>query len=206
MDPSTNGELAAALERDGVRLLGHRFCEPRVSQFALSTLAGITPLHVVSRLKGRLQYVIRASVPKAFQRNYALRSFGPATRAAVEAYVAAQVTHHPRPEPCVQAMLERHQIQHADVDLSRPRTTAHAIYWYNLHIVLVHRQRWAEVSEDVLGEVAGMIERVARAKSFALSRAGLLPDHIHLTLGCPSKLRRQKLCWRFSITWHSCTA
>ena len=59
------GELAAALERDGVRLLGHRFCEPRVSQFALSTLAGTTPLHVVSRLKGRLQYLIRASVPKA---------------------------------------------------------------------------------------------------------------------------------------------
>ena len=42
-------ELAAALERDGVRLLGHRFCEPRVSQFALSTLAETTPLHVVSR-------------------------------------------------------------------------------------------------------------------------------------------------------------
>jgi REP element-mobilizing transposase RayT len=73
----------------------------------------------------------------------------------------------------------------ADVDLSRPRTTAHAIYSYNLHIVFVHRERWAEVREEVLGELAGMIERVSRAKSIALSRAGLLPDHIHLTLGCP---------------------
>ena len=143
-----------------------------MSQFALSTLAETTPLHVVSRLKGRLQYLIRASVPKAFQRNYALRSFGPATRAAVEAYVAAQVTHHPRADPRVQVMLERHQIQHADVDLSRPRTTAHAIYWYNLHIVLVHRERWAEVREDVLGELAGMLERVSRAKSLPCRARG----------------------------------
>jgi hypothetical protein len=74
-------------------------------------------------------------------------------------------------------MLERDQIQHADVDLSRPRTTAHAIHWYNLHIVLVRLERWAEVREEVLGELAGMIERVSPAKSFALSRAGLLPDH-----------------------------
>jgi len=43
---------------------------------------------------------------------------------------------------------------------------------------LVHRERWAEVREEVLGELAGMIERV-------LSRVGLLLDHIHLTLGCP---------------------
>jgi hypothetical protein len=43
---------------------------------------------------------------------------------------------------------------------------------YNLHIVLVHRERWAEVRQEVLGELAGMIERVSRAKSFALSRAG----------------------------------
>src|SRR5438445_5850729 len=85
----------------------------------------------------------------------------------------------------VQALLPRFQVVHPEVDLSRPRTTAHAIYWYNLHIVLVHRERWAEVREQVLGELAAMIERVSRAKSFALSRVGLLPDHIHLTLGCP---------------------
>jgi hypothetical protein len=69
-------------------------------------------------------------------------------------------------------MLERHQIQHAGVDLSRPRTAAHAIYWYNLHIVLVDRERWAEVREDVLGELADMIERVSRAKSLPCRARG----------------------------------
>jgi REP element-mobilizing transposase RayT len=59
------------------------------------------------------------------------------------------------------------------------------IVYDNLHIVLVHRVRWTEVREEMLGELSRMIERVSRAKSFALSRAGLLPDHIHLTLGCP---------------------
>jgi hypothetical protein len=81
-------DLARALEADGLRVLGHRFQEPGVSQFSLCTLAYTAPLFIVKRVKGRLQYLLRKSLPKAFQRNYALRSFGPATRAAVEGYAA----------------------------------------------------------------------------------------------------------------------
>ena len=48
----------------------------------------------VNRVKGRLQYLVRQSQPKALQRNYALRSFGAATREAVEKYVGSQLAHH----------------------------------------------------------------------------------------------------------------
>lgn len=184
-DAPWSAELASALEPDGIRLLGHRLREPRVSQFSLSTLPYVTPLLLVNRVKGRLQYLVRAARPKALQRNYALRSFGSATREAVEGYVASQLTHHTMADERVQALLERFQVAHPEVDLSRPRSTAHAIYWYNLHVVLVHRERWAEIRETVLEQVRRMIEGVCRAKGYALSRAGILADHVHLALGCP---------------------
>jgi REP element-mobilizing transposase RayT len=177
-------ELARALEADGIRLLGHHVREPRVTQFSLSTLPHVTPLLLVNRVKGRLQYLIRNTRPKALQRNYALRSIGSATRPAIEAYVASQLAHHVMADDRVQATLERFQIVHLEVDLSRPRVTSHGVYWYNLHIVLVHQGRWAEVREEVLEREQHMIEQACRVKGFALSRAGILADHVHLALGC----------------------
>src|SRR5438445_9278950 len=88
----------------------------------------------------------------------------------------------------VQALLPRFQVVHPEVDLSRPRTTAHAIYWYNLHVVLVHRERWSEIREGVLKQVQSMVERICRSKRYALSRAGILTDHVHLAMGCPLDL------------------
>jgi hypothetical protein len=181
-------DLAHALEADGLRVLGHRFQEPGVSQFSLSTLADTAPLFLVKRVKGRLQYLVRKSLPKAFQWNYALRSFGPATRAAVEGYIAAQLQRHPMADARVQAALERLQINCPEVDLSRPRGTSHGIYWYNLHVVLVHQERWREVREDVLEQVKSMVEGVCRKKEYLLSRAGILADHIHLAIGCPIEM------------------
>jgi REP element-mobilizing transposase RayT len=178
-------DLTAALKGDGLRLLGQRFQQPGVSQFSLSTLAVTSPLFLVRRVKGRLQYLVRRTLPKPFQRNYALRSFGPATRTAVEAYVASQLQHHPMSDPRVQAVLERMQINNSEVNLAQPRPTAHARYWYNLHVVLVHQERWAEVSEAALNELKTMIERVSWAKRYLLSHGGVLPDHVHLALGCP---------------------
>ncbi len=187
-DSAWLGNLRQALEADGIRLLSHRLKDGRISQFALSTLAGIAPMFIVNRVKGRLQYLVRQARPKAFQRNYALRSFGPATRVAVERYVAEQVTHHPPADERVEALLQRFQIVHPEVDLSKPRPTAHAIYWYNLHVVVVHLERWRDIREEMLERVRNTIEGVCRSKKFALSRGGILPDHVHLALGCPLEM------------------
>jgi REP element-mobilizing transposase RayT len=178
-------ELAKALEPDGIRLLGHRFSNSRVSQFAVSTQAHVAPAEIIQRLKGRLQHAVQGLLPKALKRNFAVRSFGRVTRQTVEAYVASQLEHHRLADFRMQELLRQFQIHDPQVNLSQASRTAHGIYWFNLHVVLVHRERWSHAQEDVLSGVREMILRVASAKGFALSRAAILPDHVHLALGCP---------------------
>ena len=177
--------LAAALEPDGIRLLGHRFESPEVSQFAISTQPQVTPVLIVQRVKGRLQHAVRDRWPKALHGNYALRSFGKVTRTVVENYVAQQVDHHPMADPRIDERLRKFQIASGDVDLSQPQRTSQGLFWHNLHIVLVHRERWMEVRDEMLRGIHDMILGASRAKGYLLSRAGILPDHVHLALGCP---------------------
>ena len=184
-DASWFPELAHALEPDGIRLLGHRFLRPGTSQFALSTRPDVSPVLLVQRVKGRLQYQVRASLPKALKANYALRSFGRVKREVIEEYVATQLGHHHMADERVQKMLEGLQMVQPEVDLESPRKTAQGIYWYNLHVVLVHAERWCEVRETVLNKVRAMLLKVSKSKGYALSRAGILADHVHLALGCP---------------------
>ena len=184
-DDGWHQDLATATEPDGIRLLSHRFSEPAISQFATSTQPHVSPLLVVQRVKGRLQHLVRRRVPKAFQGNYAIRSVGTVTRETVEAYVANQLGRHRMADPAVQARFAEYQIERPEVDLSQPQRTSHGMYWYNLHVVLVHRERWTEGRDDVLQRVHDMIIKSSDAKGYRLSRAGILADHVHLVLGCP---------------------
>lgn len=176
--------LERSLEPDGIRLLGHRFESPASSQFVLSTNPRVAPQVIVQRTKGRLQYLLRDRWPKVLSGNYALRSFGNVTRQIAEAYVAGQIEHHPMADPRMMERLSRCQILN-DIDLREPQRTGKAFFWHNLHIVLVHRERWFEIREDRLAAIREMIQRSSMSKGYLLSRAGILPDHIHLTLGCP---------------------
>ncbi len=132
-------ELRSATEKDGIRILGHRFAGTGTSQFAISTKPHVAPRLVVQRVKGRLQYLIRSRVPKPWRRNFAIRSVGRVTREDVEKYVTSQADHHRMADSRVQGQLEQLQIIRPGVDLSRPQRTSHGLFWYNLHVVLVHR-------------------------------------------------------------------
>ena len=87
-------------------------------------------------------------------------------------------------DPRVQQRLARYQIYRPEVDLSLAQQTSHALYWYNLHIVVVNQERYMEVRDDCLTGLHDMICRAADGKNHRLSRAAIVPDHIHLTLGC----------------------
>jgi hypothetical protein len=52
------------------------------------------------------------------------------------------------------------------------------------HLVIVNDHRWMETHPHVLNKLSTMIERVADKYGQRISRVGLLPDHIHMTLGC----------------------
>jgi REP element-mobilizing transposase RayT len=177
------GDLRDSCEADGIRILNHQLAET-TSQFLISTRPNLAPIQIAQRVKGRLQHLIRLSRPKAFRRNYSLRSVGSTRRERLDKYLANQLDHHPTADPRVAARLARYQIHHPEIDLSSPQRTTHALYWYNLHIVLVHAERYAEIREDYLSRTRDMIDRVAMVKRHRLSRAAIVLDHIHLTMGC----------------------
>jgi len=181
------GPLTAATEPDGIRVLEHKFSDPRTSQFLLSTSPSVSPARLLRLLKGRLQHIVREAMPKAFRRNYGLRSIGSAKRDVVEAYISGQVEHHPMADERVQARLPKHQREFPGVDLSVPRGSAHGRYWYNLHVVLANEGRWMEIEKETLRRLGATIERAAEKHGHALSRMAILPDHTHLALGCPEE-------------------
>ena len=177
--------LQSATEPDDVRVLKHRITiTGDASQFFVSTKPHVSPAQMIRSVKGRLQYIIREQQPKAFQRNYAVRSVGAATRSVVEDYVAKQMDRHPMADLRVQDLFLQYQKSYPAIDLSQPVCSAHGRYWYNLHLVLVNDHRWMEIRSTVLEKLSRMIDRVAAKYDHRISRVGLPADHVHLTMGC----------------------
>jgi REP element-mobilizing transposase RayT len=190
-------QLADALESDGIRILSHRFVDSVTSQFAISTKPHVSPQTIVQRVKGRLQYLVRDAQPKPFQRNFALRSFGSEQRAKIEAYVATQTDHHRCADPRFQALLESIQIVDSNVDLAKDCRSSHGLYWYNLHVVLVNQERWRQGNEKMLLKIRNSIPRIAQKWNCRVSRAGILPDHIHIALGCSHEVAPDEVALSF---------
>ena len=189
--------LTSATEPDGVRILEHRFLRPGTSQFLVSTRPSVSPRAMVRCVKGRLQYLVRGEHPRAFRHKHGFRSVGWVKREDVERYVRTQASHHPMADPRVQAMFERHQVCDAAVDLSGARQAGSGVFWYNLHIVLVHAERFCSVDEDRLEATRRMILKVSERRGYLLSRAGILADHVHLAVGCPPQESPQEIALRY---------
>jgi REP element-mobilizing transposase RayT len=177
-------ELKTSVERDGVRILEHHCRGPTVWQFLISTQPHVAPPEIVKSVKGRLQTLVRSSHPRAFRRNFSLASVGDARQQVVEAYVAGQLGHHRMADEAVQQRLAKFQLHLPQADLAE-QFSSHGRYVYNLHLVLVHEARWRDVDEQRLATTRDMVLKVAGKKQHRLSRASLLADHLHITLGCP---------------------
>lgn len=176
--------LCNATEPEGVRILEHRRKRLCVHQFLLSTKPEVSPSQVIRSVKGRLQHLVRAKVPKAFQRNYWMQSVGSAKRDVVEAYVSSQLHHHQASDDRVQESLERFQYMDRLVDLSLPRHSGHGLFIHNLQVVIVNWGRCENTCEEVFTTIRDTAISVSRERGHLLSRIGLFTDHIHLTLGC----------------------
>ncbi|MBI1900208.1 MAG: hypothetical protein HYS13_03705 [Planctomycetia bacterium] len=137
----------------------------------------------MQRVKGRFQYAISSEAPKAFRRNFSLSSLGDAKREVVESYVAKQLCHHRMADDRVQERLKDFQLSFPEVDLSQPQFSSHGRYIYNLHLVLVHDDRVADVRQESLALTRDMFVRAAQQKRHRLSRLSLFADHLHATLG-----------------------
>jgi len=177
------GPLKGSVEKDGVRILEHS-AKDNTSQFLLSTTPGTAPDKLAWSVKGRLQNIMRRERPKAFSRKYAYRSVGTANRERIENYIEHQLGHHRMADPRVQARLAKYQSEYPEVDLSEPRCSAHGRYWYNLHLAVVTDHRYIELRDDVLTLWGDTVEKTARKHGHLLSRMGVLPEHLHVLLGC----------------------
>ena len=85
-------------------------------------------------------------------------------------------------DPRVQALFARYHVDGA-VDLASPRRGSHGQYNYNLHIVLVRRERHRIADEESIARVREMILRASDKKGHLLRKAAVVSDHIHLALG-----------------------
>jgi REP element-mobilizing transposase RayT len=197
--------LSIATEPDGVRILKHEDRDDRMSVLLLSTKPPVSPERLLRSVKGRLQYLVREKAPRAFHRNYSLRSIGSGDREAIEGYIAGQLGHHPMADDRVQRRLHSHEAQYPKADLSAPRASAHGQYWFNLHVVLVNEGRWMEIRDDVLAGLGRAVESTAAKHRHTLSRRAILPDHIHLAMGCPEDQSPEEIALSYMNNCaHSC--
>ena len=176
-------ELQASTEADDVRILSNHVRSENTLQFLISTRPASAPSEIVRSTKGRLQYLIRERIPKAFRRNYHIQSIGEANSSVLDQYVAGQPSRHPMADDTLQERIEAIQFHDKAVDLSKPCIGTYGQYLNSLQIVLENAESWHEVRETQLMRVRNVIARACRKKEWRLSRIGLLSNHVHVLLG-----------------------
>ena len=175
-------DLVAGWEKDGLRLLEQRWTREQV-QMTFSTTPEVSPELVASRAKGRLQHALRmAGTPVAFARNFAVRSIGDNTRAAVAGYVANQVVRSDLADPRFRETLAEFAVRDDTVDLTQPTATGSGRYWYNLHLVLVVAERQRFGKRETLAALREMSVRVGRGRRIGIAVLSFMPDHLHAVL------------------------
>jgi REP element-mobilizing transposase RayT len=175
--------LKSATEADGVRVIQHRRGRGDCSLFLISTRPEIRPSDIAWSVKGRLQHLLHEQRPHAFQRNYDLRSVGSTNGQKTESYIASQLRQHPPVDARLLDQFSNLQIVQPEIDLLKPRFTAHGRFTGNLHLVFVHQARWRECRTDMWVAVREMIRKASSRKKHLLSRVGIVPDHLHLSMG-----------------------
>jgi REP element-mobilizing transposase RayT len=176
--------LRFAVEPDGVRLLEFRRCDDRNGQFLASTRPEVAPLQIIRSIKGRLQHLLRGTIPQLWRRHYSIISIGDANNDTLQGYVGGQVEHHPMADARTTSRLLGSQFHDPLVDLAAQRTSAHGRFTHSLRIVLENTDHASDTREEHLAATRTMVIGACRKKSWLLSRLGLVANHLHMLLGC----------------------
>jgi REP element-mobilizing transposase RayT len=175
--------LGERTESVGVRMLEACELDSGAWSFLLSTTPNIAPSEIVQAVKVRLQHVLRRDKHPTLRRNFSLSSVGDARRDVVEQYVASQLQHHQMADPRTQDLLRTYQIKF-DHDLSIPQFSSHGRYLYNLHLCLVHEDRWPQIEIERLQATKATIISTAEVDHIRLSVVSICADHLHNSMGC----------------------
>ena len=173
---------ARTWETDGLRLLEATSDNDSI-QLLFSALPYVSPVTIAVRAKGRLQHTAKQLGQACnFSRKLSVRSIGDNTTSQVERYIRAQVAKEDFVDPRLVDTLDQFTVIDNTVDLSKPTASRSGRYWYNLHIVLVMRQRGNVVDEYCLRNIRDTSLAVANKKEYRIAALSLMPDHLHMAL------------------------
>lgn len=174
--------LADQWEGDGIRPLEWNWDDDQV-QLCASVEPSVTPVTCAARIKGRLQHALRkANTPVKFSRNLSVLTVGESNSERVETYIEEQVDREELADPSFAEFLEQFTVCNTAVDLSEATKTGSGRYWYNLHIVLVYRDRYRITDEDSLATLRDGSLKIADKKGHRIASLAVMPDHLHMAL------------------------
>lgn len=175
-------DIAPEWERDGFRVLETSLASEQL-QLTLSATPAVNPVTLAGRVKGRIQHHCRRQgIPIDFSRKLAVRSLGDPSRAQVEAYIRNQVPKEALADERFREMLTSFTVVNPHVDLSQLTESNSGRYWYNLHLVLVMRERYRIGEAATLTTIRDATLRICVKKGYAASTVAVLPDHLHLAV------------------------
>ncbi len=174
--------LSNRWEDDGIRLLERRWSSGEVHLCA-SVKPPVSPVDFAARMKGRLQHALRKNeTPIKFSRKLSMRGVGETKADTVETYIENQVANEGMADPKFEEFLEQFTVIDESVDLSKPTESNSGRYWYNLHLVLVIRDRFRVTDEERLSKLRDGTLRIAQLKGHRISRLSVIPDHLHVAM------------------------
>ena len=175
-------EIKPLWDNDGLRLLEHHATTNSI-QLLFSAKPDVSPVFLAARAKGRLDHALRIrGLPIEFSRKFALRAIGDTTAADIEAYIAKQVTKEHFVDSRFASTLQPYTHSFADVDANQSIEATRGRYWYNLHIVLVHAERFRICDRDRIQLTHDRCIAIAAKKAHQLAAISVMPDHLHLSL------------------------
>ena len=175
-------DISQEWEGDGIRLLEHTWTDDRLICLA-SVTPEVSPIFFTARMKGRLQHKLRKyGTPVAFSRMVGMSTVGDASRSTVEKYIHNQVAREPLVDPKFKDFLREFSVVSEDSDPGEPVATRSGRYWYNLHLVLVTRERSRLVDRESLATLRDASLCIAETKGYRISALSVMPDHLHVAL------------------------
>lgn len=144
----------------------------------------VSPTLFTQRVKGRLDYAFRKlASPVKFSRKVGFRAIGDNTRIIVNNYIKKQVEKSDYIDLRYKDTLENYTLFKEHDDLSKPYIKSHGRYWFNIHLVLVIKDRKIPITKDETMEVIkNFIFKIAKKKKCNIGHFSIMPDHIHISL------------------------
>lgn len=172
----------------------YHLLERKIEAQSARLLLSLRPAHILADvlklLKGRSSSKLcpeLAISPPLWARGYLAESVGRVRIQAVKNYIKAQSEHHgysSRTNPPIYQYIAQSKA---------PLTTSHSFFELAHHIVLATKFRRGVFGSREGEALIGYWTKVGRLRDFAIDRASVLPDHVHMLVRIKPKTSIEKI-------------